>query len=64
MDFVVRLPRTQVGFDRVWVIVDRLTKTSYFLPFKTRWLVSRLAELFINEIVRLPWIEIKVKMSF
>ena len=53
MDFVVGLPRTQVGFDGVWVIVDRLTKTSHFLPFKTRWSVSKLAELFISEIVRL-----------
>ena len=60
MDFVVGLPRTQVGFDGVWVIVDRLTKTSHFLLFKTRWLVSKLAELFISEIVRLHGVSISI----
>ena len=53
MDFVVGLPRSQAGHDGIWVIVDQLTKTSHFLPFKTRWSVSKLAELFISEIVRL-----------
>ena len=53
MDFIVGLPRTQAGFDGVWVNVDQLTKTSHFLPLKVRWSVSRLAELFISEIVRL-----------
>ena len=48
MDFVVGLPRSQAGYDGIWVIVDRLMKTSHFLPFKTRWSVSKLAELFIS----------------
>ena len=60
MDFVVGLPRTQAGFDRVCVIVDQLTKTSHFLSFKTRWSVSKLAELFISEIVRLHGVSISI----
>jgi hypothetical protein len=28
MDFIVRLPRTQAGYDLIWVIVDRLTKVA------------------------------------
>ena len=60
MDFVVGLPRTQAGYDRIWVIVDRLTKTSHFLPFKTKWSVSKLAELFISEIVRLHGVLVSI----
>ncbi|WVZ97659.1 hypothetical protein U9M48_043174 [Paspalum notatum var. saurae] len=32
MDFIVGLPRTQKGYDSIWVIIDRLTKSAHFLP--------------------------------
>ena len=60
MDFVVGLLRSQAGHDSIWVIVDRLTKTSHFLPFKTRWSVSKLAELFVSEIVRLHGVPVSI----
>nr|GEW64431.1 putative reverse transcriptase domain-containing protein [Tanacetum cinerariifolium] len=31
MDFVTKLPRTSSRHDTIWVIVDRLTKSAYFL---------------------------------
>ncbi|GJU50660.1 putative reverse transcriptase domain-containing protein [Tanacetum coccineum] len=34
MDFVSGLPRTSSGYDTIWVIVDRLTKSAHFLPMK------------------------------
>ncbi|GJZ58621.1 putative reverse transcriptase domain-containing protein [Tanacetum coccineum] len=34
MDFVTKLPRTAAGFDTIWVIVDRLTKSTRFLPME------------------------------
>ena len=53
MDFVVGLPRTRAGFDAIWVIVDRLTKSAHFLPIRNKFSLDRLVELYINEIVRL-----------
>ena len=60
MDFVVGLPRTRAGFDAIWVIVDRLTKSAHFLPVRTKFPLDRLAELYINEIVRLHGVPISI----
>ncbi|GKC11269.1 putative reverse transcriptase domain-containing protein [Tanacetum coccineum] len=40
MDFMTKLPRTSSGHDTIWVIVDRLTKSAYFLPMRRiiRWI--------------------------
>ena len=35
MNFIVGLPKTSKGYDSIWVIVDRLTKSAHFLPVKT-----------------------------
>ena len=35
MDFVTGLPRSPRGYDSIWVIVDKLTKSAHFLPMKT-----------------------------
>ena len=32
MDFITGLPKTSQGYDSIWVIVDRLTKSAHFLP--------------------------------
>jgi transposase InsO family protein len=51
MDFVTVLPRTLKGYDSIWVIVDRLTKLAHFIPIKTTYNGSRLAELYMARIV-------------
>jgi hypothetical protein len=53
MDFIVGLPRTQKGYDSIWVIVDRLTKVTRFLPVRTTYSNARLAELYMERIVSL-----------
>ena len=53
MDFVSGFPLTQKKHDSVWVIVDRLTKSAHFLPVWLDYSMDRLAELYVNEIVRL-----------
>ncbi|GJT67401.1 putative reverse transcriptase domain-containing protein [Tanacetum coccineum] len=34
MDFVTKLPKTSQGYDTIWVIVDRLTKSAIFTPMR------------------------------
>nr|GFB92877.1 putative nucleotidyltransferase, ribonuclease H [Tanacetum cinerariifolium] len=50
MDFVTGLPQTQRRHDAIWVVVDRLTKSAHFLPIRKDYSVSRLAEIFQQEI--------------
>nr|GEV64674.1 putative reverse transcriptase domain-containing protein [Tanacetum cinerariifolium] len=45
MDFVSGLPRTPSGYDLIWVIVDRLTKSAHFLPMKKMDNIEKLAQL-------------------
>nr|GEY51455.1 putative reverse transcriptase domain-containing protein [Tanacetum cinerariifolium] len=51
MDFVSELPRTPCGYDSIWVIVDRLTKSAHFLPMKKTDSIEKLAQLYLKEIV-------------
>jgi hypothetical protein len=50
-DFVMGLPRTQSGYDSLWVIVDRLTKIAHFRPVKTKYTRPQLAKLYMPRIV-------------
>ena len=45
MDFVVGLPCCQSGYDAIWVIDDRLTKSAHFLPMKNSDSIKKLVEL-------------------
>jgi hypothetical protein len=53
MDFIVGLPKIAKGFDSIWVIFDRLTKTAHFLPVKTDHPVAIYAQLYIARILSL-----------
>jgi hypothetical protein len=53
MDFIVGLPNTSQNHDSIWVIVDRLTKTTHFLPVHTTHRAEKYAEIYIDQIVRL-----------
>jgi len=60
MDFVVGIPHTLKKFDAIWVIVDPLTKSAYFIPVCTTYSSERLAEIYIREIVRLLGIPVSI----
>ena len=53
MDFIVGLPLTQKGFDSIWVIIDRLTKSAHIIPLRTNYRPHQYAEIYIAQIVRL-----------
>jgi hypothetical protein len=52
MDFIVGLPRTSRGYNSIWVIVDRLTKSDHFISVSTTYRVRQYAELYLSHIVR------------
>nr|GEV39384.1 putative reverse transcriptase domain, ribonuclease H-like domain, aspartic peptidase domain protein [Tanacetum cinerariifolium] len=60
IDFVTKLPRTSCGHDTIWVIVDRLTKSAYFLPMCEDYKMDRLARLYLNEIVARHGVSISI----
>ena len=60
MDFVSGFPLTQKKHNSVWVIIDILTKSAHFLPVRQDYSMDRLAELYVNEIVRLHGIPLSI----
>ncbi|GKA99473.1 putative reverse transcriptase domain-containing protein [Tanacetum coccineum] len=51
MDFITKLPKSSQGFDTIWVIVDRLTKSAYFFRIRENDPLDKLARLYLNMIV-------------
>nr|GEW48445.1 putative reverse transcriptase domain-containing protein [Tanacetum cinerariifolium] len=51
MDIVTGLSRTPSGYDLIWVIVDRLTKSAHFFPKKKTDSIEKCPELYLKEIV-------------
>ncbi|GJV51088.1 putative reverse transcriptase domain-containing protein [Tanacetum coccineum] len=49
MDFVSGLPRTPSGYDTIWVIIDRLTKSAPFLPMKKTDSMEKLTRLSLQK---------------
>jgi hypothetical protein len=60
MDFIDGLPCTQVGYDSIWVIVDRLTKVAHFIPVKTTYSGATLTKLYMSWIVCLHGVPKKI----
>ena len=51
MDFVVESPRTKKQSDSILVIMDRLTKSAYFISVKSTYSADEYSRMFIDEIV-------------
>ena len=60
MGFVVGLPHSRDGYDSIWVIVDRLTKSTHFLPVKATYSVTKLAKLYVKHVVCLHGVPVSI----
>nr|AAQ56283.1 putative polyprotein [Oryza sativa Japonica Group] len=63
MDFITGLPKTQGGYDSIWVVVDGLTKVARFIPVKTTYGGNKLAELYFARIKKLQE-ELGTRLNF
>ena len=60
MDFIIGFSCTQIGHNAIWVIVDRLTKSTHFLAIRSTFSLEILARLYINEIVKLYGVPVSI----
>jgi hypothetical protein len=51
MDFIMDLPPTAHKFDSIWVIVDRLSKCTHFIPVHTNYNVQKYAGIYIAHVL-------------
>nr|GEX52969.1 hypothetical protein [Tanacetum cinerariifolium] len=49
MEFVTKLPKSSQGYDTIWVIVDRLTKSVIFVPMRETDPTEKLARMYLKE---------------
>ncbi|TYH01282.1 hypothetical protein ES288_A09G045800v1 [Gossypium darwinii] len=60
MDFVSGFPLSSTKKDAIWVVVDRLKKSSHFILVHTDFSLDKLAELYISEVVRLHGVPLSI----
>ena len=63
MDFVTHLPQTSRGYDAVWVIVDRPTKSTHFLAVWMTFTLEEFYRLYIREIVQLHRVLVSIVLD-
>nr|GEU74670.1 reverse transcriptase domain-containing protein [Tanacetum cinerariifolium] len=51
MDFVTKLPKSSQGYDTIWVIVDRLTKSAILTPIRETDPMDKLERIYLKEVV-------------
>ena len=63
MDFVTHLTRTSQRLDAVWVIVDRLTKSTHFLAVRMTFTLEEFCRLYIRKIIRLHGVPVCIVLD-
>ncbi|GJT56437.1 putative reverse transcriptase domain-containing protein [Tanacetum coccineum] len=60
MYFVTKLPKSSQGYDTIWVIVDRLTKSAIFVPIRETDPMEKLARMYLKEVVTRHGIHVSI----
>ena len=60
MELVTHFPRSSPSHDVVWVIVDRLTKSTLFPVVRITFTIEEFCRLYIREIVRLHRVSVSI----
>ncbi|GJS97652.1 putative reverse transcriptase domain-containing protein [Tanacetum coccineum] len=60
MDFITKLPKSSQGYDTIWVIVDRLTKSAIFVPMRETDPMEKLARMYLKEVVKRHGIPVSI----
>ena len=60
MDFIIGLLRTSKKHDSIIIVVDRLSEETHFIPVKTTYSASDVAQVFIREIMRFNGVTNKI----
>ena len=63
MDFITGLPKIMKQHDSIMVIVDRLTKVAHFIPVKSTFSSSDVAQVLIRDVVRLHGVLKKIVLD-
>ncbi|GJZ02670.1 putative reverse transcriptase domain-containing protein [Tanacetum coccineum] len=49
INFITKLPKSSQGYDTIWVIVDRFTKSAIFVPMRESDPMERFTRMYLNE---------------
>nr|GEX56048.1 reverse transcriptase domain-containing protein [Tanacetum cinerariifolium] len=60
IDFVMKLHMSSQGYDTIWLIVDRLTKSAIFTPMRETDPMDKLARMYLKEVVTRHGIPISI----
>ena len=60
MDFITGFPKSQKGNNAIWVVIDRLSKVTHFLPVREDINSVKLAELYLARIVPLHGVPLRI----
>ena len=53
MDFIMVLPKSKKKNDSIFVVVDKLSKSTHFIPVKSTYKAVYIADIFLKETFRL-----------